>query len=353
MEIKTDRLIIREMNENDFDSLYFVLADSDIMKHYPYTFDEKRVKGWIDKNVERYKTFGFGLWAVCLKETGEMIGDCGLTMQNINGSIKPEIGYHIRAIYQRKGYAKEAARAVRDWAFINTPFNEIYSYMKSTNVASINTALAYGCRKVDEFKDEEDEVTNVYSVTRNEWKKDYVFEDETLRLRPYKPCDAKNIVTWFTDEIMFNKWSANRWDEYPLTAEMMNDKYIRNNGDCVEEDNFYPMTLVDIEEDCPVGSLILRYTNDEKTTIRFGFIVVDTSKRGKGYGKKMLLLAKKYAFEILKAKKVTLGVFENNPSAYHCYKSVGFNECLTEEAVYYDIMNEKWKCLEMETFKSY
>ena len=55
--------------------------------------------------MERYRVFGFGLWAVCLKGTGEMIGDCGLTMQNINGSILPEIGYHIAKAHQRRGYA--------------------------------------------------------------------------------------------------------------------------------------------------------------------------------------------------------------------------------------------------------
>lgn len=82
---KTERLYLREMTEVDFDALYRVLADSDIMQHYPYTLDADRVRGWIVKNIERYRIFGFGLWAVCLKETGEMIGDCGLTMQRIHG----------------------------------------------------------------------------------------------------------------------------------------------------------------------------------------------------------------------------------------------------------------------------
>ena len=114
MELTTDRLFLREMTPEDFDALYAVLADSDIMQHYPYTYDEARVRNWIGKNMERYRVFGFGLWAVCLKATGEMIGDCGLTMQNINGAIMPEIGYHIAKAYQRNGYAKEAARAVRE-----------------------------------------------------------------------------------------------------------------------------------------------------------------------------------------------------------------------------------------------
>lgn len=94
------------MKETDFDALYKVLADSDIMQHYPYTFDDVRVKGWINKNTERYKIFGFGLWAVCLKETGEMIGDCGLTMQLINGQTMPEIGCHIKKDRQKTDMQK-------------------------------------------------------------------------------------------------------------------------------------------------------------------------------------------------------------------------------------------------------
>lgn len=169
MIIETERLFLREMTENDFDALYKVLADSDIMQHYPYTFDEARVSKWIQRNIERYQIFGFGLWAVCLKETGEMIGDCGLTMQLINGQIKPEIGYHIRADKQRNGYAREAAIAVRDWTFHNTPFQIVYSYMKATNEPSVKTALAYGCKLVDVFQDDENTLTKVFAISRDQW----------------------------------------------------------------------------------------------------------------------------------------------------------------------------------------
>lgn len=170
MILETDRLFLREMTEEDFGALYRVLADSDIMQHYPYTFDEKRVRGWIAKNIERYGIFGFGLWAVCLKSTGEMIGDCGLTMQLINDKIKPEIGYHIRKDCQRNGYAREAALAVRDWTFENTTFNTIFSYMKGANIPSCKTAASFGCRQVDEYLDKENEITRVFAVTREEWK---------------------------------------------------------------------------------------------------------------------------------------------------------------------------------------
>ena len=169
MIVETERLYLREMTENDFEALNKVLADSDIMQHYPYKFDEARVRNWIQRNMDRYRIFGFGLWAVCLKETGEMIGDCGLTMQMINGQIKPEIGYHIRADKQRKGYAKEAAAAVRDWTFHNTPFRMIYSYMKHTNVPSCKTAISFGCKQVDEVEDDVNEITKVFAISRDEW----------------------------------------------------------------------------------------------------------------------------------------------------------------------------------------
>lgn len=169
--IETERLFLREMTAEDYDALYKVLTDTEIMKHYPYAFDEAKVREWIDRNIGRYRIFGFGLWAVCLKETGEMIGDCGLTMQLIGGVIKPEIGYHIRRDCQRRGYASEAARAVRDWTFENTPFKIIYSYMKYTNIPSAMTAQAYGCRQVDEFEDEVNEITKVFALTKEEWKR--------------------------------------------------------------------------------------------------------------------------------------------------------------------------------------
>ena len=120
MVLETKRLLLREMDPDDLQALFRVLGDPETMRHYPTAFDGQHVRDWIERNMNRYRKDGFGLWAVCLKETGEMIGDCGLTLQNINGEMLPEIGYHIRRDCQRKGYAREAAKAVRDWAFRNT-----------------------------------------------------------------------------------------------------------------------------------------------------------------------------------------------------------------------------------------
>ena len=117
--------------------------------------------------MNRYRENGFGLWAVCLKDTGEMIGDCGLTLQNIDGVILPEIGYHIRANCQRQGYAKEAAKAVLDWAFKNTDYPAFYSYCKYTNIASIKTAEAIGMHFEKEYPDPVNEITHVSVIMRD------------------------------------------------------------------------------------------------------------------------------------------------------------------------------------------
>ena len=170
MILETKRLFLRKMTHDDFDALYAVLADADNMKHYPYTFDEARVRNWIHRNLVRYEKDGFGLWAMVLKETGEMIGDCGITMQPINGQWLPEIGYHIRADQQRKGYASEAAAACVRYAFEHYHFPAVYSYMKYTNIPSQKTAMRAGMTFVEEYADPEDEFTRVYCIHRNEWR---------------------------------------------------------------------------------------------------------------------------------------------------------------------------------------
>lgn len=171
MILETKRLLLWELKAGDLDALYRVLADSDIMQHYPYTFDEGRVRSWIARNMDRYEKDGFGLWAVILKETGELIGDCGITMQNIHGCLLPEVGYHIRKDHQRKGYASEAAAACIRWAFEKHGFPAVYSYMKYTNIPSQKTAMKNGMVFLEEYPDPDNGITCVYGITNTQWKR--------------------------------------------------------------------------------------------------------------------------------------------------------------------------------------
>ena len=168
--LETERLLLREYTMEDFEGLYAILSDPITMRHYPKPYDEKGTLRWLSWSLENYERYGFGWWAIELKETGAFIGDCGITMQSIDGEILPEIGYHIHRDYWRRGYGKEAACAVRDWCFAHTRFDAVYSYMTATNTASYSTAAAAGLRKVKEYEDEREGLHFVYALTRCEWE---------------------------------------------------------------------------------------------------------------------------------------------------------------------------------------
>lgn len=164
-----------------------------------------------------------------------------------------------------------------------------------------------------------------------------------MRLRPYKSCDAETIAKWVQDEAVFRKWGGERFGAFPITAQMIDDKYRKNNGDCIEPDNFYPWVATD-DDNAVVGHFIMRYTGGNSKQLRFGWVIVDDSARGKGYGKQMLLLGLQYAFDFLGAERITIGVFENNESAHWCYQKAGFTDRET-------VASEPWNVIEMEMSK--
>ena len=90
--IQTNRLFLREFTDEDFDALFEILSDSEVMKYYPKPFDADRVKGWIKWNQENYKNYGFGLWALCLKDSGKLIGDCGIQFRILMENFCQKLG---------------------------------------------------------------------------------------------------------------------------------------------------------------------------------------------------------------------------------------------------------------------
>lgn len=170
-----------------------------------------------------------------------------------------------------------------------------------------------------------------------------------LRLRPYKNCDANYIVSWCNSKEIFSLWGGERFGQFPISPEIINDKYFNHNGDCIEEDNFYPLTAVD--DDGPVGHFIIRYINGDNHILRFGWVIVDDKKRGQKIGRNMLKLGLKYAFDILDAERVTIGVFENNLSALHCYLSCGFHKSAILEDSVCECNGEETGVLELEILK--
>ena len=169
MQFETKRLILRPITQDDFENWAAILSDAETMKHYPAPYDAAGVQRWIDWTLKNYEVYGFGLWAVILKENGQFIGDCGITMQPINGKELPEIGYHLNKAYWRKGYASEAARKCMEYAFETLQFPAVYSYMTSTNAASYGVALKNGMKFVEEYEEEGHGLHRVYAMTKEEW----------------------------------------------------------------------------------------------------------------------------------------------------------------------------------------
>ncbi len=147
--LQTKRLYLREMNQDDVKDLCSILQDEETMYAYEGAFTDDEVQEWLDRQTARYKKWGFGLWAVVLKETGEMIGQCGLTMQPWKGGEVLEIGYLFRRSYWHKGYATEAAAACRTYAFETLDQKEVCSIIRDTNTASQNVALRNGMTRTD------------------------------------------------------------------------------------------------------------------------------------------------------------------------------------------------------------
>ena len=135
---------MREITQNDYKALSKILQDEKAMYAYKGAFNEEETQGWLDKQIARYKEYGFGLWAVILKETDEMIGQCGLTMQPWNGEEVLEIGYLFQRAYWHQGYATEAAKACKEYAFTVLNADEVCSIIRDTNTASQNVALRTG-----------------------------------------------------------------------------------------------------------------------------------------------------------------------------------------------------------------
>lgn len=115
--LSTPRLTLREMDEGDFDALCAILQDETVMAAYAHAFSDQEVRAWLQNQRRRYARYGFGLWAMLEKETGDMIGQCGLSMQKTPEREVLEVGYLLRRDRWGHGLATEAARACRDYAF--------------------------------------------------------------------------------------------------------------------------------------------------------------------------------------------------------------------------------------------
>ena len=150
--LETERLILRPMQATDINALHLIFTDPNVMAAFGgELLSREQMLRWLERNLEHQNRYGYGLFSVLLKETGEVIGDCGLEQMEVEGVQVAELGYDLRSDYWNRGFATEAACAVRDYAFEFLRLPQLISLIRVGNLASKRVAEKVGMTLEEEF----------------------------------------------------------------------------------------------------------------------------------------------------------------------------------------------------------
>ena len=153
LQLETSRLHLRSMKLSDLDELLEIFGDTKVMASFDQgPFDRAQMQRWIERNLEHQRRYGYGLYSVILKSERVLIGDCGLEHMELGGEQVAELGYDFRSDYWNRGYATEAATAVRDYARQVLGLPHLISLIRVGNQASRRVAEKIGMRFVAEMK---------------------------------------------------------------------------------------------------------------------------------------------------------------------------------------------------------
>jgi RimJ/RimL family protein N-acetyltransferase len=167
--LDTERLYLRELQHTDLEDLAQILGDPETMRFYPHPKSLDETLAWIEWSRRSYAEHGFGLWTVVLKGDGNLVGDCGLTLQDVDGEMFVEVGYHLNKRHWHRGLATEAAMACRDHAFNAVGVDRLIALIRPENEPSRRVAERLGM-SVWRQTERSGIPHLVYSLTRLEWR---------------------------------------------------------------------------------------------------------------------------------------------------------------------------------------
>jgi ribosomal-protein-alanine N-acetyltransferase len=165
--IETERLFIRKFIATDVEEFFEILADPKTMSFWPNPYSRDEAKAWIERSLQSYAELGFGRYAVVLKGVQKIIGDCGILKMNLAGLEVYDFGYLIHHPFWRKGFAEEAAIAVRDYAFHQLKLKTLHANMPWNHYGSSRVAEKIGMKKITEFINERNRNTRtmMYAIS--------------------------------------------------------------------------------------------------------------------------------------------------------------------------------------------
>lgn len=178
VELKTERLILRQWHQNDLTDFAALNADSEVMKFFSYTMNKKESDELAEKIISRMNNNGWGFWAVETISDHVFIGFVGLNKPSYDVPVDPcvEIGWRLAKQYWGQGYATEAAKAALAFAFNKLELCEVYSFAAVGNQRSravmerlnmVNTSISFQHPMMPENSKHKEHV--LYKIDRKQW----------------------------------------------------------------------------------------------------------------------------------------------------------------------------------------
>ncbi|GAB0172922.1 hypothetical protein NHP164001_09380 [Helicobacter trogontum] len=313
---ETERLIIRVMNKNDIAGLNAMLLDYEVMSSWEYNFNDSSVQEWLNTQLERYKKFGFGLWAVIEKESGNMIGQAGLSLQTYNNKKVLGLTYIIAKNYWKKGYGAEVALACKHYACQVLKAKELYLLIKEDNEASKAVAKKLQAYLLGEttWTYRGREMQRLVYRIKNTNTTHFSIETSRTILRQYKDSDypalkaiLQNSETMQSFNGALNEEEVQAWIEQEQTN--------------LDRFGVGWWVITDRNDNNVIGLAGLHYT--QYLEMQY---VLHKDHLHKGYAIEVALACKEYAFKHLRVKEIYSLCKEDNISAQNVAKRIGMQK---------------------------